>query len=172
MDFVKIGKIGSTHGLKGELKLLVEDAYWDDFEQVKVIFLEQKGSKMPYFIEGIRGEHQNIIKLEEVDDKDTAALVANKDLYVRAEDLSIEPDELPDDRGLRFAFLTGYTVVDSELGPIGPILSIEEYPHQEMAIVQYGEREVLIPLVPQLIQRKDKKERKLYLDLPEGLLEL
>ena len=49
--------------------------------------------------------------------------------------------------GLEFAFAEGFMVEDVSLGPLGKVLSIEDFPQQEMAFVAYKGEEVLIPMI-------------------------
>ena len=43
MNYVQIGTLGKTHGLKGELKFKIEEEYIDDFNEVDVLFIQVKG---------------------------------------------------------------------------------------------------------------------------------
>ena len=68
MELIKIGKIGKTHGFKGHLKVLIDEFYMQDFEDMKVVFIQQ----LPYFIlhKDINTTSQVIILLEDIDTKD------------------------------------------------------------------------------------------------------
>jgi 16S rRNA processing protein RimM len=80
-----------------------------------------------------------------------------------------EEDSEIDDRYERFQ---GFTLVDVALGEIGVIREVLELPGQFLALVDYQDQEVMVPLHPSLIQKADLKNRILEMDLPEGLLEL
>jgi len=67
--------------------------------------------------------------------------------------------------------LIGTVVHDQELGLVGSIEAIESYPQQEIMIVAYQDRQVMIPLHPDLIIEMIPGER-LVMDLPEGLLDV
>lgn len=174
MEFVGIGKLKKPHGLKGEIKLSVEDKFWDAMaDGVDVFFIEQKGRKTPYFVEYLRGKGSFILKLEDVDSKEDAKFIANRPIFLRRKDILMTDEELlADDSGLEYFFLKNYTVHDTNLGLIGQILSIEDYPQQEMAVIQYKNKQILIPLMKNWIKSIDKNAKKITLELPEGLLEL
>lgn len=171
MDFVEIGKLKKPHGLQGELKGTVDERFWDDIANASAVFVDQRGDKAPYFIEYARGGVPLILKLEEVDTKEDAALLTNKLLYLRREDVQLD-DEAIESGGLEYGYLKGYQVQVEELGVVGPIIRVDEYPQQEMAIVAYQEREVLIPLREAWITQLDKTNKVVQMDLPEGLLDL
>ncbi len=172
MEFVEIGKVKKPHGLNGEIKLDIEDRYWDDFASKEVLFIERNGQKMPFFVEYVRGSGASIAKFEEIDSKEDALLIANKIAYLRREDVSLSDDEIAENPDLLYGFLKGFCLFDENLGKIGLVEDVIEYPQQEMAIVIYNESEVLIPLVKQWIVQIEKSEKKVYMMLPEGLMNL
>lgn len=171
MEFVEIGKLNKPHGLQGELKATVDERYWEDLARVAAIFVDQKGDKIPYFIETVRGGEPLIFKLEEVNTKEEAALLTNKPLYLRREDVHLD-DAAIRSKGLEHDYLEGYTLSVEEVGEIGPIQSVDEYPQQEMALVQYQGREVLIPLREAWIIAVDRSTKTVLMNLPDGLLDL
>ena len=171
MDWIKIGRLGSVHGLKGELKIIIETAFEEDVETLRAVFVERKGQKTPQFIEYFRGEYSQIVKLEEIDSPEAAAAFAQQDLYARRSDLSMDTEQKHQIGEAEYDYLAGYEVWNQDQ-VLGQIERIELYPHQEMAILPYQGREVLIPLVAAFIQSQDHQAKRLYLDLPEGLLDL
>lgn len=172
--YVTIGKIGKAHGLAGELKVSIEERYWEDFLYSDRVFIAVKSMKVPYFISNVRGGSSVILKLEDVDDRDAAIALQSKDLLLRKQDLLSDDERttpLEEDEELEYAYLEGYTLVDKTLGEIGPIDKVLEMPQQEMAFLRYGGREVLVPLNIHFIREIDEKARYVLMDLPDGLLD-
>jgi 16S rRNA processing protein RimM len=166
-EFVVIGKIIKPHGVKGELKVSVEDAYWEDFNNTKAVFITTLGQKLPYFIKQIQdANNATILKLEGIDSKEMALSISGMPIFMRDADVSVEVIE----EGLVYGFLEGYLVKDKILGDIGNINEVIELPQQEMAVVVYQNKEVLIPLNEYLIIEIDKESKVVLMDLPEGLL--
>jgi len=66
----------------------------------------------------------------------------------------------------------GYTLIDEHHGDLGKIEDVQEFPHQEMAFFHYNNKEKLVPLNDSLIIRVDKEKQIIYVDLPEGLLDI
>ncbi|HMQ63111.1 MAG TPA: ribosome maturation factor RimM [Flavilitoribacter sp.] len=169
--WVEIGKTGKTHGLKGELKLQVDDFFLEDLFGAKAMFLDIRGRKTPYFIEAIRGGGAIIVKLEEVNSLEEAAALTQKPVFLRESDVAELPD--PEDEGLEYGFLAGFALYSPIGENLGAIESIEAYPHQEIAVVRSRDkREVLIPLTEQFIVEIREKEKVVVMDLPEGLMEM
>ncbi|MBK6354259.1 MAG: hypothetical protein IPF46_12915 [Saprospiraceae bacterium] len=68
--------------------------------------------------------------------------------------------------------LEGYTIVDEVSKTELKIISVEEYPSQILAKVNYQNREILLPIHENFITRLDESKKKLHMNLPTGILEL
>lgn len=168
-EFVTIGKIIKPHGVKGELKVSVEDAYWEDFNNTKAVFITTLGQRLPYFVKQIQdANNATILKLEGIDSKEMALSLSSMPIFMRDADVSVEVVE----EGLVYGFLEGYLIKDKMLGDVGKIEEVIELPQQEMAVVIYENKEILIPLNEHLIIEIDEKLERVLMDLPEGLLVL
>ena len=67
--------------------------------------------------------------------------------------------------------LLGFSMInDGEV--LGDVLEVIEQPHQVMCVVQYKGKEALIPLHEESLEKVDMKNRKVYVNLPDGLLEI
>ncbi len=73
---------------------------------------------------------------------------------------------------LEYGHLEGFLLVDKTAGEVGRIDEVLDMPQQEMAFLQYRNREVLIPLNEQFITAIDERAKKVFTDLPEGLLDV
>lgn len=169
--FVTIGYTKKTYGSKGQIKMVVEAHYLEDLIKSDFVFINYMGKPLPFFIETIEDMGDLLLKVEEVDTPEEAKSIVAKDLYLRETDLSTLPEKR-DENGLLFGFLKGFDLWDASGSAVGQIIDIQQYPQQEIATVQYGEREVLIPLHENLITAIDEAQNKITLQLPEGLLEL
>lgn len=176
MEYIEIGKIHKAHGLKGELKIRVDDVFIEGLLRLDVLFVgKAKGEKIPYFVESIRGKQDLILKLEEIDQREDANLLMHKFIFVRRSDIELSDEEIEDGLSdLEYGYLLAYSMEDAVLGKIGEIVGVEEFPQQEMAIVQLQDKdqEVFIPLTEQWIKEVDRKNKKIMMELPEGLLDL
>lgn len=152
----------------------IEERFLEDFLKNERIFIEIKTAKIPYFIDKVRGGGDIILKLEDVDDRDAAIALQSRDILLREQDIipdhlrEFEPEE---EDGLQYGFLEGFTLIDQNLGTIALIKEVLEMPQQEMAFMDYQGREVLVPLNQQLIVSIDETNKKLLMNLPDGLLD-
>ncbi len=171
-DYQPIGAFRKPHGLKGELRLHVEDAFLDDFLRAEVLFVEWSGKMVPFFIDAIRGRGELIVKLEDVDSREDAQTLHAHEVFLRLQDVSAGMDENREPAPDNLQACTGFRIEDVEAGEIGRIEEILEMPEQLMAIIRREEKELMIPLTPDFIVEKDDREKRLRMDLPEGLLDL
>jgi 16S rRNA processing protein RimM len=173
-EYINIGHTRKTHGIGGELKMVFEARFLEDFLKNERIFIDVKGIKIPYFIANVRGSAELIVQLEEVATKEAAYLLQSREIFLRKQD--ILPDHLREleveDETLEYEHLTGYLIVDETIGEIGVIDEVLDMPQQEMAFLKYKGKDVLIPLNQVLIKKVDKAGKRLMMDLPEGLLDV
>ena len=169
-EYILIGHTKKTHGAGGEIKVFIEDRFLDDFAQTDVVFINIHGKPAPFFIENVRVAGGLLLKLEEIDSPAQAKTLTSSEIFLRKQDLLHSKDE--EAPPSTFIIFEGYEMEDEKLGKIGKIIEVIEYPQQELAVVAYQGREVLIPLHPDLIKKIDKKAGILTLALPEGILDL
>ncbi|MEM6319247.1 MAG: 16S rRNA processing protein RimM [Bacteroidota bacterium] len=173
VTYQSIGFTKKTYGVKGALKLKIEDHYLEDFAQAEVVFLALNGRKIPYFVEAINFDTPFTLQLEDIDTKEKAIELTSKEIFLRQSDL-IPLEEKVFDVPTTTIYLPyiGYIIHDEKLGELGEIERIESFPQQEMAVLTINEKEVLIPLNEALIVLTDAEKRTMVMDLPEGLLAL
>lgn len=167
-DCFYIGYISKSKGLKGEVQLYFEfDEYNDlDFD---VLFIALEKKLVPFFIDSYK-LHPNstgYFYLEDVDHIDKAAKLLRKAVYLPNEK---KPVRDPEEFFLRD--LKGFIVCDHVHGDLGEIIDIHSYPQQDVAVVQYGFKELMFPLNDDLILEIDREKGVLKVDLPDGLVEL
>ena len=125
MKLIQIGFTKKPHGLKGELKLHVEDRYLEDLMNAEVVVLQIKGKPTPFFIEDVRIGNAIIGKFEDVDSPETALSIANKEMSLREEDIIPDDEREIEVEGLQYLKCIGYTIFDGE-NKIGDIIEILE----------------------------------------------
>ncbi len=167
-QYFKIGKLAASFGLGGELILQHSLGKKTSLKGLESIYIEElPGSFIPYFIEKtkIKNEKEVFIKLEGVNSKETARKLTPKNIWLEEKDFK------------KFAFqsapisLLGYRIMNGE-NDLGEIIEVLEQPHQILCTILYKEKEALIPLHNESLLKIDKRKKIVYVDLPEGLLEL
>lgn len=167
-DCFKLGHIVKKHGLKGELSILLDVDYPEDYTELESVFVEINKQLVPFFIERLQlnGE-RGIVKFEDVDDLPSAERLFKSDLYLPVENLP----ELGEGQ-FYYHEVVGYSVQDKSLGKIGQVTQVYEFPNQDLFGVDHQSKEVLIPINDQLIVKVDHQLKQVDVDLPEGLLDV
>lgn len=169
LPFVEIGHIRKSHGYKGHMRVFVDDVWQEDFYAQRFVFLEIDGYKVPFEITEVSDHKDLVIKLDTIESSEELRPYNQKKLYLLEKDIVHGKAKLS--QADEKSQLIGMHIYDETLGDLGPIIRIDEYPQQEMAILQKEDgTEVLIPLHEQMITSISKEDGMVYMDLPEGLV--
>lgn len=173
-QYINIGYTKKVYGVKGEIKIHVESKYLEDFLKADIAFIELAGKQVPYFIESLHPAFPIIGKFEDINSREEALDIVAKKVFLRSSDLiPAEERTLPvEAESLQYKVCEGFMMLDINAGKIGKIKEVLEYPQQEMALVAYKGKEILIPMNDQLIVKINEAEKLVEVDLPEGLLSL
>lgn len=167
-DCFELGHILKPHGLQGELWIMLDVDFPEDYVELESVFLEQSGNLIPFFITDLQIKGQRaLVQFDDVESYDDAAELTGSKLYLP---LSILPP-LPDDQ-YYFHELVGMQVEDSVDGNIGVAREIASRAGQDLLIVDKDGKEILIPMVDSILTKVDKKSKVIYVSLPDGLLDL
>ena len=167
-DCIFFGKIKKTHGLKGEVTIKLDVANPEDFKDLRYLLIEDRGNLIPYFIENqkINGDKM-IVRLQDVKNVEQAVAFMGKAVFLPNEFMP----ELEDD-DFYYKEIVGFKMVDAQKGEIGEISDVLEYPTQAVIQVMKDEKEILIPIHDDIIQKVDKKAKILTVKAPEGLIDM
>lgn len=165
---LRVGKIAGAHGLQGAvvLRQIIDDTGW--LKKGDVLFIELKReSFIPYFVETAKAANDTeyIITLDEVQDTEEAKKLVGKTVYVKEEVLETAKVDSP-------LMYIGFNLVDKTRGGVGMIEDVLLMGKQWIARLTVDGKEVLIPLVEEMILDVNYKNKFLRMDLPEGLLDV
>ena len=163
-DVYKIGKLGKTHGIKGEISMQVDDDVFDRVD-ADYLVLELDGIMVPFFMEEYRfkTDETALIKFEGIDTQERARELTGTEVFFPR-----ELAESDDNDELSYAQLVGYTVINSNNGKsVGTISYVDE---QTINIMFELEDGTLLPASEELIADIDTEKKEITLDIPEGLL--
>jgi 16S rRNA processing protein RimM len=165
----QLGYVSKVHGLRGEVMIVLDVDYPEDYETLEHLFLEQKSRLVPFFLEHfvLQPGNKALAKFEDLNSLDQVEDLVGLGVYLP---LTALP-ELKDDQYF-FHELIGFEVFDETKGLIGPIQIVYDLETQNLLGVTHKEKEVLIPIQDGIIQKVDKAAKKVYCRLPEGLLEI
>ena len=156
LQFIEAGEIVSTHGLKGEMKVLP----WVDSPEILCEFDRCRISGKEYTIEACRIQKTcNLLKLEGIDTIEAAQLMRGKTVELYREDI--------DDEVIFAAELIGVEVFAAGEN-IGKIVEVLDYPGNSVYVVK-GKHEYMIPAVKAFILSTDLEKNEMQVNLIEGM---
>ena len=162
MKLEEIGYFSKTHGVKGALVL--KDSLDFDWENLKVLFVDQSGNKAPYFIAKISKANQGyIVILEDFANVEKAALLLNKSVFIEEKLVFVYESE---------SEWLDFEVIDKRHGSLGKVLAESDNGQQTILELSVGGRAVLLPLVEEFIEKIDEDNMQIYFNAPEGLIDL
>ena len=164
-----LGKIAKKFSFKGEVLIYLDTDEPELYENMESVFVELNKYLVPFFIEN-SSLHKNDflrVKFEDIDTEDDADEIIGSELYLP---LSF----LPKLEGNQFYYheVIGFKIEDQRLGVVGTIVSVNDSTAQPLFEVLNGNVEMLIPMIDQFLVKIDRENRKVVMNLPEGLVEM
>jgi 16S rRNA processing protein RimM len=168
-DLVKIGQFKKPHGIRGEISFSFTNDSFDKSEQ-PFLLCELEGIFVPFLLEEYRftSDSTALVKLKNIDSEEKAKRISHKEVYFPKEEMM----EKTIDESFTWDYFIGYTLIDKHSGEIGLISDVDESTINTLFIIQKGEAEILIPATGEWITGKSDAKKELYVELPEGVLEL
>ena len=155
LQFIEAGEIVTTHGVRGEVKVLT----WLDSPEMLCEFKRCRICGSEYKMESCRVQKTcNLVKLSGVDTMEAAQTMRGKILELYREDI--------DDDVIFAAELLGVEVFCDEKW-IGNITDVLDYPGNQVYVV--GESEYMIPAVKEFILSTDLEKNRMQVKLIEGM---
>jgi len=168
-ELFQLGKIVRTFGTKGEVVFQVDTEILARIKNLESVYLKINENLVPFFIELIqpKAKGQAMVKFLDVDSTEDASLLAGCDIFIP---LAM----LPKQKGAQVYSIeiVGYTVIDATRGETGTVKTVLELPQQSLLAIDYNGKEILVPIVDEIIKKIDRKAKTIYIEAPEGLIEL
>lgn len=165
-DYLELGQIVNTKGLKGEVKL---NSFAEDdsvFETLDKVYLKRKTEMLERQIEKVGySKNQVIIKFKDCDSIDEAETLRDMYLLVKRSDLG----ELPE--GVYYiADLIGLDVYTDEGELLGKVDDIYSTGANDIYVVKDDlGKQRLLPGIKEVIQETNLEEGRIIVHLIEGL---
>ena len=158
-QYLKIGHIARSHGVKGEV-LVISEVYAPQlFDEIDLVHIQNtRGDLVPARIESFRVQEKNnrlsfFVKFEHVTDRNQAEELKSCPVYVLREkaEALIDDDEAVD--------YTEFEVNDDQGENIGIITGIIENPaHPILEVLTDDRKKLLIPFVDEYISSVDEDQ--------------
>lgn len=164
-EYITIGKILGTHGNRGALRVLPLTDFPERFRQISRARVSLNGSMRELDIEE-QYEHQKyvIIKFKEIQDMNAANNLKGGCLVVTRDELTPLPE------GSYYIFdLIGAAVFDVEGRRLGHLTDIIQTGSNDVYVVETDDKPVLIPALKKVVKEIDLTQRRVVVQMPEGL---
>ena len=156
LQFIEAGEIVTTHGVRGEMKVLP----WLDSPEDLCDFDRCRIGGKEYTIESCRVQKScNLLKLTGIDTMEVAQSMRGKTVELYREDI--------DDEVIFAAELIGVEVLCDGVS-IGKITEVLDYPGNSVYVVK-GSHEYMIPAVKEFVLSTDVEANVMQVKLIEGM---
>ncbi len=165
-QYLEIGKIVSTHGIKGEVKVQP----WCDSPEFLCEFDDfyiNNGSKKIIIDSAKTIKNMAILKIEGIDTPEQAVLLRNQILFINRDDVSL-------DEGCYFIQdLIGMDVIDNDTGKCyGKLSDVTETGANDVYHIKTESGKMLyVPAIPDVVIKTDVAEQAMYIRPLKGLFE-
>lgn len=169
MDYIKIGNIINTHGLKGELKIKsYSDFDAQRYQKGKTVYINYEGRYLPFCVASYR-VHKGfpLVSFENAQGINDVEKYKKCTIYISAADRqSLKKGEYYRDE------LVGLKVIDEQQNLIGIVSAVEETcPGQSrLRITREEQKDGLVPYIPVFIKKVDMEQKIITIHKEEGLL--
>ncbi len=165
-----LGKIIKPLGYKGEVVIYIDADDPEYYKTLESVFIDIRGKLVPFFAERteLRNKtNQLTIKFHDIDNEEDALSISGCELFLPL-------DLLPQLDGNAFYFheIEGFEVNDKEKGNIGKVTRVLDYPGNPLFEIRFMDKDILIPVKDDFIEKVDKKNRIIFFDAPEGLIDI
>jgi 16S rRNA processing protein RimM len=164
-----LGTLLKTHGMEGGFIMALNNIHSEDLPDIQSVFIEIEGLLVPFFISDIKdmSETSVLIRFDDIDSKAKAKEFIGCNIYIPAVKVI-----LSDDSYLFYHDFIGYEIDDRKLGKIGKITDILDIRDNPLFKVRYGKNEYMIPANKDFIKETDHKNKVIFTDIPDGLLNI
>lgn len=166
-EYFEVGQIVNTNGLKGLLKI---NPFTDDltrFERLKTIFIEHKKELLEFEIESVRYQKKQVLlKLKGIDTIEEAEKYREDYLKINRN----KEEKLPEDT-YYIVDLIGLDIYTEDGELLGKLDDVFSTGSNDVYVVKNGEgKQILLPAISDVIKNIDLEQKKIVVNLIEGLL--
>lgn len=167
-EYLEVGNIVNTHGVKGELKVISQTDYPERFEELKQVYVEIKGSLKLFDIKGVRYiKGMVLLKLGGIDDMNAAEALKGCSVKINRKDARKLPEGsflICDLIGLKVSTVSG------EL--LGTVQDVLQLGSNDVYVTRNASgREILIPALKSVVKNVDIQGGTMQVELPKGLVD-
>lgn len=167
MEYIKIGKIINTQGIKGEVRIFPLTDDLRRFEKLKEAYIGE--GKIPITIQKVwYKENLVILKFKEFDNINDVLKFKEEFIFIDEKDRIL----LPKDSYFIYE-IVGCTVFDMNGNQIGKIKEVIQNYSNDVYVIKddANKKEYLIPAVKEFVKKVNIEDRTIIIDPIEGMIE-
>ncbi len=165
-QFLEVGKVNNTHGIRGEVKLTMWCDDIDYLKQLKTLYLDDKGNKALTLVSARAQKNIAILKFAEITSIEQAEQIKNKVLYCNRDDAKIE-------EGKHYlADIIGCYVVDIDTEEeYGKIVDVLNHGSCDIYDVESWGKHTLIPAIDDIVKEINTEYQVVRIKAMKGLFD-
>jgi len=165
--YIAIGKIIKVHGVQGYLRAIPYSGLPDRFLHLKTIYIDTGHEMRGFILEDVQVQDQtSLLRMKGIETRDAAAALLKKELWVPEE----QQIDLPED--VYFIHdLIGLKVFDEEGEYLGELAEVLSNAGNDVYAVRKDGREILVPAVSEFVKEVNLQQKKMVVQLIDGMLE-
>jgi 16S rRNA processing protein RimM len=115
----------------------------------------------------LKHNQKAVVRFQDVSSIEEAEIYTGRQIFLPLK-------KLPKLEGNKFYYheVTGYSVIDKKHGLLGIINGILDLPNQSLFQIMHEKREILVPVVDEIIKRVDREKKIIFIEAPDGLIEI
>ena len=157
LDLLPIGIISRAKGLNGELKVFLYNEESDTLKENLDIWIKNENSFISFKLKSISLEGNNrIIKLKNIDSRNASEKLSSKKIYVSR-------SNFPDSKDHYLIDIINFKVFDVCNISLGRVLDIINLPTNNSILIEYNNKEIMIPIIDDFIELFDFKNKKIII---------
>ncbi|MDR0217482.1 MAG: ribosome maturation factor RimM [Enterobacteriaceae bacterium] len=170
-DPIVLGKLGSTYGIRGWLRVFSSTEQAEDIFEYQPWFIQRAGQWQHVELEAWKHHNQDmIVKIKDIDDRDAANLLTNCEIIVDSSKLpALEADDY------YWKDLMGCQVINTAGYNLGTIHDMMETGSNDVMVIKanlkdaFGIKERLVPFLDgQVIKKVDLATKTIEVDWDPG----
>jgi len=166
LEYLSIGQIINTHGLRGAVKVypLTDDI--SRFEKLKEVYVEENDGLVKYKVESVKFLSSTVsVKLKGVDSEEAANKLRGS--YIKVDRKSAV--KLPKDTYF-ICDLIDLEVYDEKGLLLGTVKDVLQTGSNDVYVIQSSGKDILIPALKDIVKKIDLENKKILVEMPEGLI--
>ena len=166
LEYLSIGQIINTHGLRGAVKVypLTDDI--SRFKKLKEVYVEENDGIVKYKVESVKFLSSTVsVKLKGVDSEEAANKL--RGFYIKVDRKSAV--KLPKDTYF-ICDLIDLEVYDEKGLLLGTVKDVLQTGSNDVYVIQSSGKDILIPALKDIVKKIDLENKKILVEMPEGLI--